>query len=31
VASAVVGVLAAALPSLRAVRLDILTAIASDG
>jgi putative ABC transport system permease protein len=31
VVSAVVGVLAAALPSIRAVRLNILTAIASDG
>jgi putative ABC transport system permease protein len=30
-ASGVVGVLAAVLPSLRAVRLDILTAIATDG
>jgi putative ABC transport system permease protein len=30
-ASAVVGVLAAVLPALRAVRLDILTAIATDG
>jgi putative ABC transport system permease protein len=31
VVSAVVGVLAAALPSIRAVRLNILTAIATDG
>jgi len=31
IASGVVGVLAAVLPSLRAVRLDILTAIATDG
>ncbi len=30
VVSAVVGVLAAAIPSLRAVRLDILEAIATD-